>query len=57
MKYLEVQFDRHQGFTEHVDQLVIKVRKAIAAMRVMAAANWVAYAPYASIPLSGSFGN
>lgn len=56
MKYLEVQFDRHQGFTEHVDQLVIKVRKAIAAMRVMAAANWVA-PPYASIPPSGSFSN
>jgi hypothetical protein len=39
MKYLGVQFDRSLAFNKHVDHVIMKARRGIAAMRVMAAAN------------------
>jgi hypothetical protein len=41
MKYLGVQFDRILAFNKHVDHVIIKARRGIAAMRVMAAANCI----------------
>ena len=37
MKYLGMRFDRSLAFTEHIDQVVIKAKKGLSAMRVMAA--------------------
>uniref|UniRef100_A0A0B7B8J7 Reverse transcriptase domain-containing protein n=1 Tax=Arion vulgaris TaxID=1028688 RepID=A0A0B7B8J7_9EUPU len=37
MKYLGVQFDRSLHYRTHVDTMITKVRKGLAAMRVMAA--------------------
>jgi hypothetical protein len=38
-KYLNVQCDRSFAFTERVDHVIIKARKGVAAIRVMAVAN------------------
>jgi hypothetical protein len=41
MKYLGEQFDRSLAFNKHVGHVIIKARRVIAAMRVMAAANCI----------------
>ena len=39
MKYLGLRFDRSLAFTEHIAHVIMKARKGLLAMRVMAAAD------------------